>query len=564
MSYRGGEILIQLFQNLGIEYVFCSPGTEWTALWEGLSERYGHGDNSVKYINCRHETLAVSAAIGYSQAARKPASVLLHANLGPLNSAMAIRAAQWAQAPIIICSSYTAEYDEDKGHLTTESHWLSRLSDIGGPSNLVKPYVKWSNNVTSKEAMVDSIIRGWQIAQSTPQGPVFIAIPRELLVGTANDLSVPSSYAVPSPPEPHQNAVDEAAKTLVAAKHPIIITEHAGENPQTVDKMTELAELLSIPVYEYTSPMYANFPKSHLLHQGYDASKALSEADVILLVGAVTPWYPPSLAPRDNPRIIAVDSDPLHPNLPYHGYRIDSYISGDMEKALSELIKAADACKQNFGSPDSIYQNRLKQYSAEHVQMAEQWETEALAEKSAVPISAKWFHYLANQLLPENTVGVIETLTQTRYAHRYFTNMKRYFRTSGGGLGIGFGIAIGTKLAYRDTPVVYFVGDGSFNYNPVLAGLGLCQEYNIPILTCVFNNSSYAAMKLGYDKEGWAATHNSFLGVDILPSPEYIKIAEAFNISAIKLKDPGDIEPALKRTLESLNHGKSALIDVTM
>ncbi|MFC1998532.1 thiamine pyrophosphate-binding protein [Chloroflexota bacterium] len=75
---------------------FCSPGTEWTALWEGLSERYGRGYSSVKYVNCRHEMLAVSAAIGYSNTAGKPAVVLLHANLGPLHGAMAIRAAQWA------------------------------------------------------------------------------------------------------------------------------------------------------------------------------------------------------------------------------------------------------------------------------------------------------------------------------------------------------------------------------------------------------------------------------------------------------------------------------------
>ncbi|MFC1979228.1 thiamine pyrophosphate-binding protein, partial [Chloroflexota bacterium] len=318
MSYRGGEILIQLFQNLEVEYIFCSPGTEWTALWEGLSERYGRGENSIKYINCRHEMLAVSAAIGYSKATGKVAAVLLHANLGPLNGAMAIRAAQWAQAPIIICSAYTTGYDEDKGRLTTESHWLSRLSDIGGPSNLVKPYVKWSNSVTSKETMVDSIVRGCQIAQALPQGPVFIAIPRELLVGTVEDLSIPTSYAVPSPPGPQLDSIAEAAKLLVDAERPIIITEYAGENPKIVDKMTKLAEMLSIPVYEYTSPMYANFPKSHPLHQGYDASGALNEADIILSIGAVTPWYPPSLFPQGSTRVIAIDADPLNPRLPYH------------------------------------------------------------------------------------------------------------------------------------------------------------------------------------------------------------------------------------------------------
>ncbi|MFC1979096.1 thiamine pyrophosphate-dependent enzyme, partial [Chloroflexota bacterium] len=92
----------------------------------------------------------------------------------------------------------------------------------------------------------------------------------------------------------------------------------------------------------------------------------------------------------------------------------------------------------------------------------------------------------------------------------------------------------------------------------------LCQEYSLPVLILIFNNSSYAAMKLGYDQNGWAASHDSYLGVNILPRPEYVKVAEAFDTLALKLEDPGDIEAILNRSLESLNLGKSALIDVIM
>ncbi|MCX6012867.1 MAG: thiamine pyrophosphate-binding protein, partial [Chloroflexi bacterium] len=294
MSLRGGDILLELFKMHGVEYIFCSPGTEWVPVWENLAQSYHHGDRNLNYINCRDETLAVSAALGYGKSTGKLSVVLLHANLGPLHAAMAIRAALWAKAPVIILSAYTTDYDEDKGKVTSESHWLSRLSDIGSPSTLVKPYVKWSNTVTSRETMVDSIIRGCRIALTAPYGPVFISIPRELITKQMPDLKLPVSPTILSRTVPHTGDLEMAARRLLDSKHPIIITEYAGENTGSVTRMTELAELLSIPVYEYTSPVFANFPKNHPLHQGYDASEALKEADTILVIGAVTPWYPPS------------------------------------------------------------------------------------------------------------------------------------------------------------------------------------------------------------------------------------------------------------------------------
>ena len=567
MSVCGGDVLLELFQNHGIEYIFCSPGSEWVPVWEGLAKRYSHGESNIKYINCRHEILAVSAATGYSKATGQLTAVLLHANFGPLLGAMAIRAAQWARAPVIICSSYTSDYGEDGGGVGRQSHWLSFMSDIGGPSTLVRSFVKWSNTVTSKETLIDSIIRGCQIAQTDPLGPVFIAIPKELILKSLPGTKIPSSASVLSRAQPHYDDLEEIARQLLASKQPIIITEHVGENPEAVTKMAELAELLSIPVFEGISPVFANFPKNHPLHQGYDATEALNEADTILIIGAITPWYPPSAFPQNSASTIVLDDDPLRPRLPYYGYQNDLVIGGDIKQSLAELVNIVRNHIKGSDYPVSIYQERLERYKTKHNQMVEDWISEAHAEKSNKPISPKWFYYVANKLLPSNSISIIETVTHTRYAYRYLTGAKRYFRTNGGGLGIGLGIAIGTKLAYRDTPVIYHVGDGSFNYNPVLAGLGLCQEYQLPIMTIILNNGSYAAMRIEhqtYFPNGWAATRDSYIGVDILPRPDYTKVAEAFNMHTERLEDPNSIEPALKSALQNITSGKPALLDVIM
>ena len=103
--------------------------------------------------------------------------------------------------------------------------------------------------------------------------------------------------------------------------------------------------------------------------------------------------------------------------------------------------------------------------------------------------------------------------------------------------------------------MVLLIGDGAFNYNPVLAGLGLCQEYDMPILIVVMNNGGYMAMKSAHDllyPEGYAARAGAYFGVDIAPAPEYAKLAAAFGAYGEKIERPEYIEQALGRGLAEM------------
>ena len=562
---NGGDLLVELFQNHGIEYIFCSRGSEWVSVWENLARRYGHGDNRIKYINCRDEILAVSAALGYAKYSQKTSALLFHGNVGPLHGAMAMRAALLVHAPMIILSGYTSDYGDYEGNKSWETHWLSHLSDIGGSATLMKPYVKWSNTVTSKKTLVDSINRGFQIANTSPRGPVFLAVPRELMAEHLVDAEYSSSVNISVRTQPVYDDLTAIARQLAGSKQPVILTEYAGDNQEAIERLVELAELLSIPVFESFKPVFANFPKSHPLYQGNNAREALDRADIILVVGATTPWFPPSAYPKNDARVIVIDEDPSRLLLPYHGYKSDFSIAGDIAQSLTRLIDAVRDCKEDVANSSSIYRERMERYKSEHDRMVEQLTVEAQAEKSGKQISSRWFHYLANKALPANAIHIVETITHSHRLYQYLTASTKFYRCSDGGLGGGMGIAIGAKIAAPDDPVIYFVGDGSFNYGPVLAGLGLCQEYQIPIMTIVLNNGGYAAMKASYRSQfpsGWAVTHGSYLGVDILPQPDYVKIAQAFDLYAEKIEAPDTIEPALERALQNLHSGKSVLLDV--
>ena len=196
MTETAGDLLLQVFETFDIEYVFSSPGTEWVPVWEGLAKRLAQGKKTPRYINCRHEGLAVSAASGYAKTTGGLTAVLLHAGIGPLHCAMEIRAAHRAHAPLIICTGITSDYGEKGAGLTWQ--WLGRLSDIGGADAGIRPYVKWNNSVTSRGSLLDSLYRGCQIARTPPQGPVFLSIPWEFAqLRTTHDLRKRSLKLVP-------------------------------------------------------------------------------------------------------------------------------------------------------------------------------------------------------------------------------------------------------------------------------------------------------------------------------------------------------------------------------
>jgi len=422
MANSGGEILLDLLKSCGIEYIFCSPGTEWTPVWEGLVRRQSQGDNSLKYINCRHETLAVSMAMGYAETTGHLPAVLLHASVGTLNGAMAIRNAYVAGVPMIIFSGETCEHTGDDEVRPQGWHWLGLLSDIGGPSTLVKGFVKWSNAINSKDKLIDSVYRGCRIARTGPQGPVFLSISTELLIRSFKEPELIRASSVTIKTEPRGSDIRETASLLIQSRQTVIITEHTGKSPEIVDKLTELAELLNIPVFESSLPYYANFPKNNPLYMGYNVLEALQDADTVFIIGCKTPWYPPSAFPKKQAKVILLDEAPWHENPPYWGYQTDLSITADLEQGLAALVKTVreEMGKQKLTA--SANAERLNYWHEKHEEILTRWTEEAEAEKDKKPISPLWFLHTARKVLPDNSIILDETLTHTRFVHQYMVS----------------------------------------------------------------------------------------------------------------------------------------------
>ncbi len=548
----GAEAILQVLRGYNVEYIFSSPGSEWPPVWEHLAKQKALGEKGPQYLNSRHENVALGMAMGYAKVTGRLPVVLLHTTVGTLQGAMALRAAYHEQVPMLVCAGESVGFGEGEGAYVG-FQWLRFLADRGGPARMAEPYVKWSFGMNTKVVLPGSVHRACQLAMASPKGPVFLSIPFEYMVEEMVS-AAPTSYTLPTQPCADVRSLEEVARLLTESRNPVIITENAGQRVEGVEKLVELAESIGAPVVESQGPGFVNFPRTHPLHGGYDATPYLKEADVVFLVAAVGPWYPPSAGPGPGTKVIVLDDNPLRADSPYWGYPADLCVVGEVVNSLGTLVELV---KERVSSQDSSIQQRLEKWSARNQERRKTWQEEALALKDHNPIDTRWLCYELNQVLPQDAIVVEETITSRPAIFRYLDSLQPggYVSALSGGLGLGMGITLGVKCAAPDRLVVSLIGDGSFNYNPVLAAWGCSQEYHMPTLTVLFNNQGYLSMKRGSQQlypQGWSVKTNTFYGSAITPRPDYAAIARAFDGHGETVEDPEEIRPALQRALEAV------------
>ena len=268
----------------------------------------------------------------------------------------------------------------------------------------------------------------------------------------------------------------------------------AGADPDAFAALQSLAETLAIPVVGAPGSSCANFPYDDPLWLGVGAYQHLENADLVLLIGGRTPWYPPSKR-RTSGRIISLNEHPIKGWLTYQNLQADEYVEGDLAPTLGVLTEAI----RRLGIDDVAVNARLAKSRGLHDLLCTEIQNERTAALARSNLNVAAICEIMTHSMPLDTIYVEETITHSALLKRHLplNSSQSYFRNSGGGLGQGLGISLGIKLAARDRPVAFFVGDGSMLYNPIIQALGASKEYDLPILVVVLNNGGYASMKGG-------------------------------------------------------------------
>ena len=560
----GGDTMVEVLNANGVDYIFASPGSEWPSLWEALSRRKAEGDPAPTYVTCRHESLAVGAAAGYHRSTGKLPAVIMHTTVGSVNAAMAMRSALHDGTPMVIISGESTGYGEAPGQ-DPGAQWLHELSDIGGPERLVKPVVKWSATVRTREMLADTLHRACRIALEAPLGPTYVDAPIEIMMEQIDTL-IPTLPEVVATLTADAGTLGEVAKLLAGAERPVVLTEFFGRDPSAVPALVEIADKLALPVFEVPAVAAMNFPTDNAMHQGYDASTFLKDADVVLLLDSSTPWHPPSKGPAEA-RIVKFSADPDLRLRPYAGFAAHVTVPGHVGANVKALAPLVRALKLTAATTKRIDARRATLAAAHDARRAALTEA-ALAAKDNDPISPAWAAHAINQAIPDHALLVTELITHRGYIEKY-----RERRTPGAtlqafsGLGQGLTNAVGVKTANPDSLVVAIMGDGAFNYNPIPAAYGYAQQHDLPLLSIILNNLMYQSQQNSINRsfpEGFGKTVGPTFATGITPQPDYPKLVEAFGGWGVTVTKPDQVIPMLEEAVRRVQGGQSVLVDILL
>jgi len=556
----GGEAILEAFRKLKIDYIMSSPGSEWSPIWEALARQKLENRAGPTFVESWHETLAVNMASGYTLITGRPQAVLVHAGVGVLQGSMGIHGALQNEVPMVIMSGESQTLGEDPD-LDIEQQWYGGLS-VGGIERFVEPFAKWARAVTSPHTLYESVIRAGEMAQRVPKGPIYLNVPLEHML---HDWTPPeTTREVPPAPlvQPRPQDVEKVAELVRNAKSPVIVTETAGRDPKAFSALQEFANLFAVPVINGRVNSYANFPTNHPLYLGVGRYKALDDADLVLLVGARAPWYPPRRRPTRG-KIVAVHDHPLKEHMVYQNLHADLYLEGDIAESLTLLSAAAKSMKLETGTVNA----RRQRWTREHEDYVAALRAEREKAQNGSAIDPLSLLGVLGEMMPADTIYVDETITHSPLIRQHLpqTTPQSFFRGSGG-LGQGIGTALGVKLAAPERPVALLIGDGSFLYNPIIQALGASKRHDLPIMIVILNNKKYEAMRKGHIHhypDGVSANKGLHFGVTI-DGPEYEKLGSHFGFHGERVEYRAELEIALRSALTATQEGRTAILNVVV
>jgi len=558
----GGEAVLQACRDIGADYVFSSPGSEWAPVWEALARARRDDISGPRYIDLTHETLAVGMATGYTLVTGRPQVVLLHATAGLLQGANAIHGALLAGAAMVVCSGESTGYGDATG-ADPGSQWYRNLSIVGGPQGVAAPFTKWANMAADVSVVYAMLCRSAELAAAPPAGPVYLNVPVEVLLAPWT-----ASACLPIAPRARTLATPEdiaaAVGILASAKHPLIITESGGRTSEQWAALVAFAEALGAQVVEPQSATCANFPRQHPLHAGGDAATLAADADVLVLVGCRAPWYPPSAVPAHT-RTVVIDESPQRPYMAYQVLHADRYVGGDPAESLTALTAAllAQGTADASSSPVRWAQARTHHEQLEAARAAA--EASAAVEHSG-RVDPVLLVATLRAALPTDAIVVDETITHSRLVvtHLLADHPGRYHYVQGG-LGQGLGVALGVKLGYDERMVVLTVGDGALLYNPIVQALMASRSLGLPILVVVFVNDVYMSMRHNHVRsypQGIAVQTGEFFGVSLEGQPDPAEVARACGAHGVRVDTRDQLDGALAESLAAVTSGTTSVLAV--
>ena len=549
------EAFLRALADHGTDYFFVNPGTDFPPIVEAFSRAKKTNAKVPKPILVPHENLAVGMAHGAYMMTGRPQAVMVHVNVGTANTINNLTNLSRDRVPLILAAGRTPITEKGTfGSRSRPIHWAQEMFDQAG---MVRELVKWDYELRVPGQIGDVVARGVEVAMAHPRGPVYLVLPREPLAAALPEPvgpTKPRPQAAAAYPDPRTIAT--LAEWIAAAERPLIVTSTLPT--EAVHQLERLAERCAIPVVTH-GPRSVCLPSSHSMHFGFEPGALLADADLVIALECDVPWIPHLQHPPGGCRVAHVGEDPFYVRYPMRSFPSDLALQAGPAQALDALSRAVEPRLQMADARIAPRRARLtERMRTRRAQLAKD-------SAAGTTISPEYLSRVIGETVGKDAVIINEYPLRPDHCAR--EKPGTFFALGpAGGLGWGFGAALGVKLAAPDNFVVATLGDGSYMFANPMVGHWVSAVQNLPILTIVFNNSRYGAVRratLSMFKDGVAGENDGRTLADLDPSPPFEEMARAQGAHAERVEKPADLPEAVARARNVVvNEKRQALLNV--
>ena len=519
MKLKGSEIICESLLREGVEVLFGHPGGAILPFYDALWSY-----PQLRHVLVRHEQSAAHAADGYARMSGKPGVCVATSGPGATNLITGIMSAKGDSVPLVAITGQVA-----RAAMGTEAFQECDICSIAAVCT------KRTYLVLSAADLARTISDAFRVAQEGRPGPVLIDVPRDVQLEEAEFEYTP--WVAPRNPALSDDTltnIQKAADLINEAERPVIIAGHGIVQSRAFAELQTLAERTGVPVIN-TLLGLSGFPRNHPqslgmlgMHGMYWCNMVVDQADVIIglgmrfddrVTGRVSGFAP-------HARIIHLDieASQIGRTIP-----VEVPLVGDAKPVLQALLPLVHWVDR----PEwAATVNRLRD---DHPSLTIPASDELMPQQVLTQM---------NELIQadENAVVVTGVGQHQMWAAQYlFLNQPNSFVTSGG-LGVmGFEVpaALGAQLGRPGATVWSVAGDGGFQMT--LQELITAVEEKLPVKFALFNNGY-----LGMVRQWQEMFFDGHIKDVPMPGPDYVKLANAYGIPALRVEHQEDVANALQ------------------
>ena len=519
--------MMRSLEHQGVKTLFGYPGGSIMPTFDAL---YDHR-NTLNHILVRHEQGATHAAQGFARSSRKVGVCLVTSGPGATNTITGVADAMIDSTPIVVIAGQTPT-----SMLGTDA--FQEVDLVG----VTQPISKWSYQIRRAEDIAWAVARAFYIAKSGRPGPVVLDFTKNAQTEMIDYEAVTLDFIRSYDPIPDTDRVElqHAADLINVAERPFVLVGQGVELGNAQEELRSFLEKADIPCGRTLLGLSA-IPSDHPLNKGMlgmhgnlGPNVKTNECDVLIAIGMrfddrVTGNIETYARQA---KIIHMDIDPSEIN---KNVKVDVAILGDCKETLAELTKLVREKKLTdwITSFDEYAKTEFEKVSAKK-----------LFPKDG-PLNMGEVVRAVSEATHHEAVLVTDVGQNQMMAARYFKYTKNRSIITSGGLGtMGFGLpaAIGATFGRPDRTVCVVMGDGGLQMN--LQELGTIMEQQAPVKMILMNNNY-----LGNVRQWQAMFFGGRYSFTPMVNPDYMKIAEAYNIPSRRVINREDLLEAIQEML---------------